>query len=378
MQKLYWRPARVAHSVYLLVAVIAVAGFAAVERFETTVVQPHFEDKLAASRLMQSGLELLREYRVRRIGPVDLEVDPTGSGMLGLASSPVTTNTGSIEAKRTTINPNWAAAVVDLLHEAGVEEGDTIAVGFSGSFPALNLAALCAAEVMKVQVVAISSVGASSWGANIPGFSWLDMERILNEKGVISARSVAASLGGTRDRAVGMGEKGRRRLKKVVRDAGVEFIETQEDVDSIDRRMDLYRLHAKGRPITAYVNVGGSLVSIGPKPVKRVYQPGLNRRLPPRAALMDSVIKRFTQSGVPVINLSKIVPLAETYGFPIEPASMPAVGSGLVFASREVNLWLAAGVLAGIVASLVALLRLDLVSRIAPGSGSAGRVERRV
>ena len=77
-----------------------------------TCVQPRFEEKIQAARLMQAGMELLREHRVRNLGPVDLEVDPTNSGMVGLASSPVTTNTGSIEAKRTTTNPNWAAVVV--------------------------------------------------------------------------------------------------------------------------------------------------------------------------------------------------------------------------------------------------------------------------
>lgn len=375
MQKLYWRPARVPQSVYLLVMGIAVAGFLAVERFQATIVQPHLDQKLEAARLMQAGMEQIREYRVRNIGPVDLEVDPTGSGMVGLSSSPVTTNTGSLPAKRTTINPNWAAVVVDLLYAAGVQQGDTIALGFSGSFPALNLASLCAAQVMRLEVVAIASVGASSWGANVPGLTWLDMERILNKQDVLSVHSVAASLGGTRDRAVGMGKTGRRRLEQVVHRAGIEFIETPEEIQSIDRRMDLYRLHARGAPIAAYVNVGGSLVSIGPKPVKQVYRPGLNRSLPPRAALIDSVIQRFIRSGVPVINLSKIVPLAETYGFPIEPTTLPNVGEGLVYARQEVNLWIATGVLVLIAASLVALLRLDVVSRIAPGGGPDRRVE---
>ena len=61
------------------------------------------------------------------------------------ANAPFVTNTGSLEAKRTTLNPNWAAVVVQLLFDAGVERGGTIAIGVSGSFPALNLAAFSAA-----------------------------------------------------------------------------------------------------------------------------------------------------------------------------------------------------------------------------------------
>lgn len=375
MEKLYWRPTRISRMVYVLVALIAIAGFVSVQRFQSVVVQPHFEEKLEAARLMRAGMERLREHRVRHVGPIDLEVDPTNSGMVGLASSSVTTNTGSIQAKRTTINPNWAAVVVELLYQAGAQEGDTIAVGFSGSFPALNVASLAAAEVLGLEVISIASIGASSWGANLPGLNWLDMERILNEKKIISTRSIAASLGGTRDRAVGMGKRGRRHLEGLVRKAGIEFIHAEDDVESIDRRMDLYHVHAGGKPIVAYVNVGGSLVSIGPKPVKRIYRAGLNRRLPPRAALVDSVINRFIRSSVPVINLSKVVPLAESYGLPIEPQTLPPVGEGPIFAKREFSLWLVAGALAGILLSLVALLRLNVGSRIAPREGAGRRVE---
>jgi poly-gamma-glutamate system protein len=369
MQKLYWRSARISRVMYVLASLIAVGVLVATETFKETIVQPHAEQKLEAARLMQRAMEAIQNHRVRRIGPIDLEADPTNSGMLGLSSSVTTTNTGSLEAKRTTLNPNWAAVVVQLLFDAGVERGGTVAVGVSGSFPALNLAAFSAAEVLDLEVISIASVGASSWGGNIPNLTWLDMERLLVDAGILGMRSIAASLGGTRDRAIGMPKTGRRKLREAIKRAGVPFIETETDLDSIERRMALYREHAGDRYIQAYVNVGGSLASIGPKTVKRLYRPGLNVRLDPQAVHVDSVMKRFLRDGVPVVNLSKIVPLAELYGLPLEPVALPQPGEGLVFAREGYNRLLVAGLLGFLLVSLWALLRLDVGSRIGALAG---------
>ncbi len=369
MQKLYWRSARISRVMYVLASLIAVGVLVAAEAFKETLVQPHGEQKLEAARLMQRAMEAIQNHRVRRVGPIDLEADPTNSGMLGLSSSVTTTNTGSLEAKRTTLNPNWAAVVVQLLFDAGVERGDTIAVGVSGSFPALNLAAFSAAEVLDLEVISIASVGASSWGANIPNLTWLEMERVLADGGILGTRSIAASLGGTRDRAIGMPKTGRRRLREAIQRAGVPYIETETDLDSIERRVALYREHAGDRYIQAYVNVGGSLASIGPKTVKRLYRPGLNVRLHPQAVHVDSVMKRFLRDGVPVVNLSKIVPLAEQYGLPLEPVALPQPGEGLVFAREGYNRLLVAGLLGFLLVSLWALLRLDVGSRIGALAG---------
>lgn len=372
MQKLYWRPAHVFRVVYVLIAIVAVVSLLAVERFRVTMVQPHYEEKLEAAKRMKRGMEVIRTYRVRNVARVDTEIDPTNSGMIGLSSSSTTTNTGSLDAKRTTANPNWAAVVVDLLRRAGVERGDLVAVGVSGSFPALNLAAFSAIEILDLEPIAIASTGASSWGANFQNLTWLDMERVLNDAEIISHRSVAASLGGTRDRAIGMSSSGRRRLRRSIERAGATFLETDDDLASIEQRMDIYLDRADGRRIAAYINAGGSLVSIGPKSVKHLYRPGLNIKLPPRAVHVDSVMKRFLADGVPVINLSKVVRLAESYGMPVEPLAMPGVGEGLVFERQQYSRLLVTFTLVVLVVALYGLLKLDFGTRIV-ALGARGR-----
>lgn len=378
MQKIYWRPAQISRWVHILVAVLAVAILLLAERFQAVRVQPHFEEKLEAASRMRSGLEILRVQRVRNVAPVDREVDPADSGIIGQANSSTTTSTGSLAAKRTTANPNWAAVVVDLLLDAGVREGDLLAVGVSGSFPALNLAALAAADVLGLDVVTIAGVGASSFGANLPEFSWLDMERLLVQSQILPRPSVAASLGGTQDRALGLPSAGRRHLRAAIERNQVAFIDAQDPETSIERRMDLYREIAAGRRYAAYVNVGGSLASIGPKSVKRLYRPGLNRRPDPRGLGVDSVMMRFLRDGVPVINLSKVVALAERYGLPVEPTGLPPVGSGLVFEKREHSRVLLAGLLLFLLFALYGLLKLEFGARITALGGRRRKLERMV
>ncbi len=379
MQKLYWRPAHVSRVVHVLVAVISGAALLGAERFQVVTVQPDFDLKLRAAKRMERGMELIRTHRVRYVTPIDAEIDPTRSGMIGLANSSTTTNTGSLTAKRSSANPNFAAVVVDLLREAGVQKGDLVAIGLSGSFPALNLATLVAIDVLELDAVLISSAGASSFGANIPGLGWLDMESLLLDGKVISTKSVAASLGGTGDRALGMPRAGRNRLRESIDRHGARYIDVKEDINSIEERMKLYNEIAEGRRYSVYINAGGSLVSVGPKSVKRLYRSGVNLRPDPRALHVDSIMMRFLTQGVPVVNVSNIVPLAERYGLPVDPLEVPRVGEGLVFAKRAHNVPLVAGLLAVLLVVSWSLLRLELGARIVEmGGGRRRKVERMV
>ncbi len=378
MQKLYWRPARISSLVHLLVAIIAVAILLSVERFQVVQVQHHFEKKLQAANRMHQGMEAIRLHRIKNVAPVDREVDPADSGMIGAANSSITTSTGSLAAKRTTANPNWAAVIVDQLLEAGVQPGDLVAVGVSGSFPALNLAAVVGAEVLELDFVSIASAGASSFGANFSALTWLDMERVLIDEKIISRASTAGSLGGTLDRAIGIPASGRKRLRAALDRNDIAVIDVDEEISSIDQRMKVYGDYAAGRRIAAYINVGGSLVSIGPKSAKRLYRPGLNFKPNPRGIGVDSVMMRFLRDGVPVINMSKVVALADRYGMPVEPTELPPAGSGLVFEKREHSRPLVAGLLIFLLFTLYGLLKLELGARISALGGRRRQMERMV
>jgi len=259
--------------------------------------------------------------------------------------------------------------VLHLLKRASVREGDAVAVGLSGSFPALNVATLAAIETLGARPVTISSVGASEWGANLPSLTWLDMERALVDRGVLRHRSVAVSPGGVEDRALGLSEDGKRAIEEALARSGLPRIEPQDIGDSVDKRMARYREAAGDAPIRAFVNVGGGTSTVGTRIGKELFKPGLNRTLP-RGSPPDSVMARFVTDGVPVIHLSRIDVLARDFGLPTHPRSMPRIGEGIVFVQVAPSRWLAMGAILLVLGLLYGLLKHDvgqrLVRRVAP------------
>jgi poly-gamma-glutamate system protein len=370
VKRLYWRPQRISHTVLVLISVFAVSGALAVENFKRKVKQPYYSDKIAAAKIAQKGFKILQEERLNRRLPIDKATDPAQSGLIGEQITPVTTNLGSLGAKQTSVNPNLAAVIVEYLRRAGVSSGDVVAVGYSGSFPGVNVNVLAALHALKLKPIIISSAASSQWGANLPEYLWLDMEKTLLDHEIVPFRSVAASLGGIEDKGMGLTRKGRSILEAAINQHGLQFIQPQSFAESVEIRMQIYRERGGDFPIKAYVNVGGGTTSVGTKIGKRAYKPGLNRKLPPGADAQDSIMSRFIQDGVPVIHLVKIERIAEQYGLRLHPTVAPPVGEGLIYYRDQYNLWLAGGVLLAIIALLYAFVRSDVGFRMLRPSAS--------
>lgn len=364
MKKLYWKPNKVSRTVLSLIAVFSLCGLVAVDRFKITKNQPHFREKLAASKLARQALSKIREERIRRNIAIDPEVDPAQTGLIGELMSSITSNNGHLPAKQTAVNPNFAAVVVHLLKQAGVRQGDLVAVGLSGSFPAVNIAVYSAIQTLKLKPVIISSASASQWGANIPEFSWLDMENYLFQQGIFQFRAAAASLGGIEDRGLGMTKKGRKILVETINRNGLPFLEVENYQQSLNNRLAIYREQAGPVPIRAYINVGGGTSSVGKKLGKISFRSGLNRPVPFVTENIESVMSNFVEMGVPVIHLVRFNKLADRYGLPRQPSRLPAVGEGIIFVRKEYSRILATSVLVAIFLVLFAFIRSDLGFRI--------------
>ena len=201
--------------------------------------------KFAAAQLASEAMATIREERLRRNHTFNPDYDPAQSGMIGEYLTPITSVSGHLESKQTSVNPNFAAAVVDMLQEAGVKKGDVVAVGCSGSFPTLNLCACCAMETLKARPIIIASAAASQFGANRPDLLWIDMERLLYEKGLISFHSVAASFGGYEDLAMGTTDEGRRLLREGIKRNHLPLLQEETFGESIDSRMKIYKSIAR-------------------------------------------------------------------------------------------------------------------------------------
>jgi poly-gamma-glutamate system protein len=333
-------------------AVAALLVFLAVENSKVDVKQKWYAEKLEAAKRAKAAQQCIKDYRLERGVFVDAVNDPNETALIGQDITPITTDRGDIDAKIASTNPNFAAVVVELLKQAGVREKDHVAVAMTGSFPAINIAVLSALETLKLTPIIITSVGASNWGANDPEFTWLDMERLLEQKKIFRARSVAASIGGGGDIGRGLSLEGREMVIRAIRRNNVEFINREHIEGSIDRRLELYEKRSKGHPIKAYINVGGGIASLGAVVNGDLIPSGLSKELPLKNYPVRGVIIEMAKRGVPIIHLYNIRQMWKDYALPIDPVPMPELGSGGIFVRMKYDIvvaWIALGALSAMI-----------------------------
>jgi poly-gamma-glutamate system protein len=385
MKKIYWRPRAVSRPALLLIAFISLSGLIVAEQWKVSTAQPYLEEKRIAAELAEDAFEVVKKAREDVGPPIDPLVDPAMTGLIGVPTSPVTSKEGDVSAKQTSCNPNFAAVIVDMLKEAEVREGDVVAIGVSGSFPALNICTYAACETLKVTPLVISSASASQWGANVPALMWPDMEMKLRQNDIFNIKSVACSVGGDQDRGQDLSEDGLKLVIASIERCGLDLLEVPETpvnltgeqasvaaeraraadfLANVDARMRIYENNAKGKPIKAYINVGGGMVSVGKNIGKRMFEPGLNLRPPRHVRDIDGIMPRFIQRGVAVIHMVHINTIADRYQLPLEPTVMPSIGSGGVFYGTDYSKPLVIGILAFILLCLYGFIRSDVGFRM--------------
>ena len=200
MKELRPRAARVplAHLVFAL-CVLAV-GAVGTWFTRGTAPREDYATQLAAAQTMQRAEQALKGMMLAQGIAMEPE-DITQTGLIGPQWSALTSSIGVLEAKRTSLNPNFAALMVKLYADAGLKTGDTVAMGLSGSFPGLCLAALSAADAMGLEARVIASYGSSMYGGSRPEMSTVRMLRWLAEKGFLSFTMLAVSPAGKAIRA---------------------------------------------------------------------------------------------------------------------------------------------------------------------------------
>lgn len=280
-----------------------------------------------AVALMAEGLRIIARAREAAGYPVDAAVDPNMTGLIGAEWSSITTTLGDLQAKRTATNPLWAAYVVRRMAEAGVRPGDVVWAAFSGSFPGFNLAVLAAAEAMGVELYAVSSLSASTWGANLPGFTWIDMEAALREAGLFRGGTVrgtvAVTFGGDYDRgpelfSVFADEPGQgvAALRAAAARHPWPLLEPEDLDEAVELRIKVLA-EAGGRPLPALlINAGGGHASLGD--CYDVWPPGLTTGPRPCGGATPGLMHVLSQRGVPVLHLLNARALALAAGIPVD------------------------------------------------------------
>ena len=293
---------------------------------------PWTSEMREAAERMHRAATTVSQFHERAGMAIDASLDPNRTGLIGPEYTALFTSLGQLEAKRTTTNPDVAGLLVHLFHRAGVSAGDTIAVGSSGSFPALMIATLTAAEAMGVYPVTILSLGASSYGATNTEFNLLDIHELLTKEDVLDTPPAAVSLGGEGDVGADLDPAFREDLLQEMRTRGIPLLEDPDLRRNVARRMALYTgapaniPAARGRP-AAFVNIGGSDANLGTSPTVLRIRPGLNAELAVPPAHQRGVLSEMAARNIPVIHLLNIRGLALRYGLPWDPVPLPEPGT---------------------------------------------------
>lgn len=372
MKKMYWQAHYLPRTLLLVVCLLALVGMFVVEHYKKFVPLDYYAEKVEAARLAKKAMSSVKSLRSHLGIPINRQNDPSGTGLVGDRLTNITTDQGDLAAKRTSVNPNIAAIFVEWLKEADLQKGDYVAVGATGSFPALDICILSAIKTLKIHPLLIYSAGASQYGANIYRFTWLDMYEHLKKEKIFDYPLVAASLGGSRDTAEGMTASGKAALESTIKRYNINYLQPKGTIDAIDQRMTLYEKAADGHAIAAYINVGGGMASIGLKQVanskiknaetlkQHSLPTGVIVSFPISLANTDSVAVRYLKKGVPVVNIRNVYQtFRQKYDLPRVPSAYPIIGWGSIFFHEEYSDTVTAIVLILIILVLVVVATIS-------------------
>jgi len=284
--------------------------------------------QVEAARRLERYFAAVRGYKEELDIPLSGD-DIHKTGMIGLPYTGITTTSGALEAKRTAAWPDMAALCVRMLFEAGIQPGDTVGAGFSGSFPGMNLAVVAACESMNVELVCISSVGASTYGANNPELTFPEMMHRLRQDGLIRTRSAAVTMGGYHDVGLDMEQELADQIRRRLTGLGLRLVGEADFQANLSLREAIY---GQEGPIDCFVAVGGNLTSLGQGEAGVSLGQGVLR--PDRALRIDAssgLVQRYLARGIPVINLLNIKKIMADYSMPYDPVQWPPIGQSAVY-----------------------------------------------
>ena len=318
-------------SILLFTAVCSIALLIVADRYfiretlRSDVVEMH-----RASELAERWMKIVEEEKVRRLGNAGEAISLLHGGLLGEEYSEITTTLGSLEAKELSLRPDFAALMVRLLHDAGVDSNAVVGLMLSGSFPAIAISTLAALQTLGVHTVITSSLGASSYGANQPEATWIDIEGWLGKRGSLKLRSTLVSLGAEADTGGGLSEEGIALLQDAAKRNGVQIYNSGDLKTAIDERVSLFT-DAK---IQLLINIGGNQTALGGCVHASTIPYGYHRHLRTCQDRDRGVLARMNESGIPVIHILNIRSLAADYHFPSNPSKSATRFSGVYYEQR--------------------------------------------
>jgi poly-gamma-glutamate system protein len=314
------------------------------------VPRPEYHQMVAAAETMHEAIRQMRLYREQQNIPIDNPFDPNNSGFIGREFSPITTTPGDPESKQTSLNPDFAALLIYWFQQLNLSPGERVIIHASASFPALSIAAIIACETAGLEMVIASSAGASSFGANIPGLTYWDMENVLRGKGIIKQRTRFATPGANHDNGSSLWEGGMEIVRKAARRNGLSLVvgETLEDV--VEEKWEFFKQY---RPVGVFLNIGGNQSALGNSHCSLQIPPGIIRHPHQCVDVDGGLIQRFNRENVPIIHLLKIRDIALRNGIALSPHPLPEPGQAPLYYAVRRPQWLPIVSLAFMAAALL-------------------------
>lgn len=235
-------------------------------------------------------------------------------GLLGEEYSEITTTLGSLEAKKISLNPQFAALTVKFLNDADIDSTKIVGIILSGSFPGIAISVLAALQTLKINAIIMSSLGASSYGANNPEATWLDIENWLNIYGGMKYKSVLVSLGGDNDTGEGLSDTGIEIMKNAITRTQRTLYVPNSLRESIEKHVQILIKNN----VDLLINIGGTHASLGECIHNTTIPNGYISKLNTCNDSLRGIMFRFSELGKPIIHFLNIKNLAIKNGIPFD------------------------------------------------------------
>ncbi len=168
------------------------------------------------------------------------------------------------------------------------------------------------------------------------------MLEVLNINNIIPYQLLAVSMGGNNDQAEAMlFPDSQKVIRDIAKSSDVSFIDTDNLVDNINKRKELYEASAGSKPISMFVNIGGASANYGNTTASITYPNGLIMNGP---KIPDNpergLIFEYQSLNIPVVHLLNIRDLALKNGIPIDPIPLPEEGQSEVYFESKYQKWI--------------------------------------
>ncbi|NLN85585.1 MAG: poly-gamma-glutamate system protein [Candidatus Cloacimonetes bacterium] len=344
--------------------ILSIILFVFAHRSYVTIKADYYDQKVEAAQLMVSCMDTLRAEQQRLGIPFDPIDDPNQTGLIGAARTTITTDRGLLSEKQIALNPNLAAVFVEEFSRQGLKPGDHIAVSITGSNPAVNLALYAAISVLKLEPTIVVSLSSASYGANLEEYTWLDIESILRQKGLLDFGCSHASLGGKDDLGEGLSESGINALRDAMSRNQVIPIIGDSFEENIQARLHAYNSQLPaGKRYGLFVNVGRGLASVGSIPNANQIREGMNPKLAEELFEPEGVMMIMAREGVPVFSMQHPRRWIRRYKLEDGSGRIPEPGVGPAFSVKKHNVTVAAICFVILVAAIVAVIVFDRKGR---------------